>query len=90
MGYRQQTTTIMKSKGSRFQVFHRIDMKIYTNFTGKYLRWSLFFNKVAGCRLETFFKKGLLHMYFPVNFGKYIRMAVLQNTNCLLLFEVTI
>ena len=39
------------------------------------------FNKVAGLRLATFFKKRLRHRCFPVNFAKFLRTRFLQNTS---------
>ena len=50
-------------------------------FTGKDLRKSQFFNKVAGLRPETLLKKGLWHRCFPVNFLKFPRTPFLQNTS---------
>ena len=40
------------------------------NFTGKYLCWNLFFNKVAGFQL---YYKRPQHRCFPVKFGKFSR-----------------
>ena len=40
-------------------------------FTGKHLRRSLFFNKVAGLKPATLFKKRLWHRFFPVIFAKF-------------------
>ena len=43
---------------SRREVFCKKGvLKYFTKFTGKHLRWSLFFNKVADLRPETLFKK---------------------------------
>ena len=42
----------------------------FANFTGKYLCWSLFFNKVAGLQL---YYKRLQHRCFPVKFVKFLR-----------------
>ena len=44
-----------------------------TTFTGKHLRQSLFFNKVAGLRPATLLKNKLWHRCFPVNFVKFLR-----------------
>ena len=41
--------------------------------TRKHLCQSLFFNKVAGLRSATLFKKRLWHKCFPVNFAKFLR-----------------
>ena len=43
-------------------------LRNFTKFTGKRLCQSLFFNKVAGLRPSTLFKKRVWHRCFPVNF----------------------
>ena len=48
-------------------------LRNFTKFTGKRLSQSLFFDKVAGMRPATLFKKRLWHMSFPVNFAKFLR-----------------
>ena len=48
-----------------------------TKFTGKNLCQSLFFNKVAGLRPATLFKKRFWHKCFPVNFAKFLRTPFL-------------
>ena len=40
-----------------------------------------FFNKVAGLRPATLFKKRLCHRFFPVNFAKFLRTPFLQNNS---------
>ena len=40
-------------------------------FTGKPLRWSLFFHKVDGLKSATLLKKRVQPRYFPVNFDKF-------------------
>ena len=45
----------------------------------KYLYQSLFFNKVTG-EACNFIKKETWHMYFPVNFAKFLRIPFLSNT----------
>ena len=45
-------------RSSRPEVFFKKGvLKHFSNFTGKHLCWSLFFDKVAGLRLATLFKK---------------------------------
>ena len=60
-------------------------LKIFTKFTGKHLRQSLFFNKVAGLKcsasLQLYLKKRLWRSCFPVNFAKLLRTPFLQNTS---------
>ena len=48
-------------------------LEISQKFTGKHLRQSLFFNKVAGVSPATLLKKRFWHRCFPVNFVKYLR-----------------
>ena len=62
-----------------------------TKFTGKHLRQSLFFNKVAGLWCATLLKKKLWHMCFPVNFVKFLRTLFLQSTSgrLLLIIDLT-
>ena len=48
-------------------------LRNFTKFTGKHLRQSLFFNKVAGLRPVTLFKKRLWHRCFPLTFAKFLR-----------------
>ena len=48
-------------------------LKYFVKFTGKQLCQSLFFNKVAGLRPVTLFKKRSWHRCFPVNFEKFLR-----------------
>ena len=52
----------------------------FAKFTGKPLRQSLFFNKVAGWP-ATLFKKWHSHRCFPVNFSKFLRTSLLTNTS---------
>ena len=59
-------------------------LKNFTKFTGKYLCQSLSFNNVAGLRLLA---KKLWHRCFPVNFVKFLRTSLLQNTSKRLLLE---
>ena len=63
-------------------------LRNFTKFTGKHLCQSLFFNKVAGLRPVTLFKKTLWHRCFPVNFVKFLGTPILQNTSGRLLPSV--
>ena len=59
--------------------------KNFIKFIGKYLCWSLFFNKL---RPATLLKKRLKHRCFPVNFVTFLRTPFLQNTySWLLLYK---
>ena len=53
-------------------------LRNFAKFAGKHLCQILFFNKVAG----------LEHRCFPVNFVKFLRTSVLQNTSWRLLLTV--
>ena len=48
-------------------------LKNFAKFTRKHLRQSLLFNKVAGLRSATLFKKRLWRRCFPMNFPKFLR-----------------
>ena len=48
-------------------------LRNFAKFTGKHLRHSLFFNKVAGLRPATLLEKRLWHRCFSVNFEKFLR-----------------
>ena len=56
-------------------------LKNFTKFTGKHLRQSLFFNKVAALRPATLLKRKSWHRRFTVNFAKFLRTLFLQNTS---------
>ena len=62
-------------------------LRNFTKFTGKHLCQSLFFNKVAGLRPATLLKLRLWHRCFPVNFAKFLRTPILQNTPGRLVLE---
>ena len=55
----------------------------FGKFTGKILRQSLFFNKVAGCKKKT------LARCLPVNFAKFIRTPFLKSTSWRLVLKKT-
>ena len=61
--------------------FCKSSLKSFSNFTGKYLRQSLFSNRVAGLRPASLLKKKLWHRCFPVNFAKILRTPFLQYTS---------
>ena len=50
-------------------------LRNFAKFTGKHMRQSLFFNKVASLRPVTLLKKRLWHRGFPVNFAKFLRTS---------------
>ena len=56
-------------------------LRNFSKLTGRYLCQSLFFNKVAGFRPATLLKKRLWCRCFPVNFEKFLRTDLLQNTS---------
>ena len=60
-------------------MFHKKGVfKNFAKFTGKHLCWNLFLKKVPAGSCS-FLKKRLWQRYFPVNFAKFIRIAILQN-----------
>ena len=59
-------------------------LRNFTNFTGKHLCQSLFFNKVDK---KKFIKKRLWCRCFPVNFAKFPRTPFLQSTSGRLFLE---
>ena len=63
-------------------------LRNFEKFTEKNLCQSLLFNKVAGLRPATLFKKRPWHRCFPVNFAKFLITPVLQNTSRRLLLVV--
>ena len=48
-------------------------LRNFTKFTGKHLRQSLFFNKVAHLRPATLLKRRLWQSWFPLNFVIFLR-----------------
>ena len=48
-------------------------LRSFEKFTGKHLRQSLLFNKVAGLRTVTLLKKRFWYRCFPVNFSKFLK-----------------
>ena len=56
-------------------------LRNFTKFTGKHLCQSISLSKVVGLRSATLLKKRLWHRFFPVNFAKFLRIPLLQNTS---------
>ena len=68
----QGGSTIIRS--SRPEVFcKKFVLRNLAKFTGKHLRQSLFFDKVAGLRPATLLKNRPWHRHFPVYFAKFLR-----------------
>ena len=63
--------------------------KNFAMFTGKYLCWSLFFNKYAGLKACNFFKKILQHKFFSVKFAKFLRTPFFKEHVQWLLLEIS-
>ena len=55
-------------------------------FTGKHLSWSLILIKLQVSILQFYWKKGLLHRCFLVNFARYLRHFLQNTSRWLLLF----
>ena len=65
-------------KYNELEVFYKkAVLKNLAIFTGKYLCWSLFFNKNAGLQTCNFIKKKLQHMCFPKNIAKFLSTPIL-------------
>ena len=62
-------------------------LRNFTKFTGKHLCQGLFYNKVAGLKPATLLKTKLWYRCFPVNFAKFRRIYLLQNTSGRLLLH---
>ena len=63
-------------------------LRNFAKFTGKYLRQSLFFNKVGCLRAATLLKNRLWYRCFPVNLAKFLRTPFLkEHLRWLLLFS---
>ena len=56
-------------------------LRNFSEFTGKHLCQSLFFNKVTGLRAANLLKKKFWRRSFPVIFEKFLRTPFLQNTS---------
>ena len=69
-----------KCRSSRPEVSCKKSCPYFAKFTGKHLRQSLFFNKVAGLRPVTLLKKDW-HRCFPLNSPRILRTPFLQNTS---------
>ena len=73
-------------RSSRPEAFYEKDvLRNFAKFTGKHLCQGLFFNKLAGPRPATLFKKRLWRKWFPVNFAKFLRTPFLTERLCWLL-----
>ena len=70
---------LRKCRSSCPELFCKKDvLKNFVKLTGKHLRQSLFFNKVADLAdlsPATLLKKRLWHRCFPVNFAKFLRTS---------------
>ena len=62
-------------------------LRNFAKLTGKHQCQRVFFNKVAGFRSATLLKKIFLHRCFPVNFARFLRTPLLQNTSGRLLLN---
>ena len=78
------------NRSSHQEVFCKKDvLRNFVNFTGKHLCHSLFFNRVAAFRPATLLKKRLWFTGFAMNFAKFPRTSLLQNTSWwLLLYKI--
>ena len=67
-------------KSSHPELFcKKLVLKNFAKFTGKHLRWSLFFKKFSALQPATLIKKKRVqHKYFPMNFEKILRATFLK------------
>ena len=68
-------------KSRRDVFFKKYVFRNFAKFTGKHLRQSLYFDKVAGMRTATLLKERLWNRCFRVNFAKFLRTPFLQKTS---------
>ena len=93
MGLQKETSDMkcVKCKDTKmtFRSNHRrcsvkeLVLRSFAKFTGKHLCQRLFFNKVAGLRMN------LWHSCFPVNFAKFLRTPFSLNTSGRLVLQLT-
>ena len=84
--YTSKISNKVSEKYNKKVFYKKAVLKYFAIFTGKYLCWSLFFNKYAGLQFCNFIKKRLQHRCFPVNIAKFLRTPVSKNI-CERLFE---
>ena len=78
-------------RSSRPEVFCKKGvLRNFATFTGKHLRQSLFFNKVACLIPATLLKKTLKHRCFPVNFEKFLRTPLVAASEYLVSVSFTV
>ena len=80
----QYSTNYRSSRPDMF--YKKRVLRNFVEFTGKYLRQSLFFNKVA---IATLLKKRLWRRCFPVNFTKFLRIPFFYRTPLVAASEIT-
>ena len=56
-----------------------VGLRNFAKFTGIHLSQSLFFNKVAGLRPATLFKKRFWYRCFPISFAKFASVGKKSN-----------
>ena len=72
--------TLMEAVAQRCSV-KKMSLKNLQKFTGKYLCWGLFFNKVAVLRSAILSKNRLQHKCFPVNFEELLGTPSFQKSS---------
>ena len=70
--------------------FFKSVMKNSAEFTRKDLYRNFFFDKIKLCRCATSLKASIQHRYFLVNFAKFVRIPILQNTTGQLLLVIAV
>ena len=79
---------IQKQPPESFYIIKKLLLEISQSSQENTCSRSIFFNKVAGPRPATLFKKRLWYRCFPVNFVKFPRTPYLQNASGRLLLEI--
>ena len=82
--------TPFEYRSSRSEIFFKIGaLKNFAIFTGKHLRWSLLFNKVASLQDCNFVKRRLQLRGFPVSLWRLL-LKILRPKNIVLSLSVGI
>ena len=81
MDFNSSSWSILRNSHSQIDMFFKIVVKIFKNFTGKHLCWSLplinFITKVFSSDFfcTGFLQRFFLHSFFLVKFAKFLRTS---------------
>ena len=79
--HKNQSTTLFTEAVSRRCSLKKLFLKILQNSQENATAGVSFFSKVSGLRPTTLLEKRIRHKCFPVNFAKFLRALILQNTS---------